>query len=111
MTNQVPGLLTFYFGNAVVLTVVISFILLAWYRRAVARSMRVGTGPSESGDPPEASDVPVPLRAPARPIAHPDGWVDDTAKRLGRRLQTRLVVIYGAAGIVAAGASTLWTWQ
>ena len=40
MTNQVPGLLSFHFWNAVLLTVAISLVLLAWYRREVAHSMR-----------------------------------------------------------------------
>ena len=107
MTNQVPGLLSFHFWNAVLLTVAISLVLLAWYRRAVARSMRsVAHTPEAEGSAADGNAV-VPEAAAA-------GSADAVSKaprgnHTGtdeQRLRTRLILVYTAAGAASAAVST-----
>jgi membrane protein implicated in regulation of membrane protease activity len=43
-TALAPGILWTYFLYAIILTVPVSLLLLYWYRRAVARSMRHTSG-------------------------------------------------------------------
>ena len=102
MTNQVPGLLSFYFGSAILLTVVISLVLLAWYRRRVANSMRGIARAAEAEG--AAADGRV-LVAEDKATGSNDAVADDHSLN-ERRLRTRLIVVYGAGGAAAAAVST-----
>jgi hypothetical protein len=106
MTNQVPGLLSFHFWNAILLTVAISLVLLARYRRAVAHSMRSVARASQSEISAEQRSV---VATADRAIHGTDtvSGASGTAPELDeRRLRIRLIVAYAAGGAVAAAVST-----
>ncbi|HEX5078252.1 MAG TPA: hypothetical protein VFV80_03820 [Geminicoccaceae bacterium] len=106
MTNQVPGLLSFYFWNAVLLTVVISLVLLAWYRRRVAQGMRRMSRMQAEGSIVDGRTVVAedPAIGPIDAVADGQSATDMAADE--RRLRTRLVVVYAAGGAAAAAVST-----
>lgn len=97
MMRQAPGILVFYFMNAVLLTALVSAILLFWYRRAIARSMRTISGISaslnrlEEGGA-EKAGTSAPLIEAA----------SGTANRSAAKLRWRLVVVYGLGSFAAA---------
>ena len=45
------GQLWFHFASAILLTVIVSRVILAWYRHAVVRSMRLSGGASVETGP------------------------------------------------------------
>ena len=86
MTEQLSGVLLTYFGEAVLITLLGSAILLAWYRRAVTHGMR-------------ATPVAT-VTAPA--VAAPSATEAAGAAPGLARVRLRLVVVYGLAGMLAA---------
>jgi hypothetical protein len=110
MPSQTPGILWTYFQNAIVMTIPVSVVLLAWYRRSVSRNMR---GRSEwtsgtSGAPIHGANVstqdgppPAGLSAKAAPA---DGAVASTALEV--RSRRRIAVVYASGGGIAAAVLT-----
>jgi hypothetical protein len=98
MGNLLAGVLLHYFGIAVLLAVLTSLVLLAWYRRAVRRRMRERS----------AADVdrlaPIPEGRAARASA---------ATGMGAsRLRVRVVVVYTLGALAASAVSTrLYLWS
>jgi hypothetical protein len=90
MTNLVPGKLWTYFLNAIIITIPTSLVVLAGYRHAVSRAMRLGGNP-ESGL--SAANVLKTVQNSAREAAH---VADEAAVR------RRLGLIYAAGSVVAA---------
>jgi hypothetical protein len=93
MTNLVPGVLLHYFATAVVLALPASLIVLAWYRRAVLRSMHERGSAGASADP--VSTVAVEAGAAAA----------GAATSLSR-LRLRIALVYALAAIAASTVST-----
>jgi hypothetical protein len=94
-------MLSIYFAEAVLITLLASAILLLWYRRSVSRSMRATPSLSARVAPAGSSvfagtDPVLPTTAPR------DGVRDVTPSSAAARLRLRLVVVYGAAGSLAA---------
>lgn len=106
MNNPAPGKLWMYFLEAILITIPASIVLLAGYRRAVARSMRLASASS----PRAASggrEIPVGSSKP-RP------WQVNDDARLGpdRAARRRLAYVYAAGGLVAAGIMAfLFAWS
>lgn len=100
MPNNLAPILVFYFEEAVLLTVVVSFVLLLWYRHAVSRNMRTTISMPEAADPSTGGGTTavLPKATGVTPAALSLGEV--TA--LNYWLRTRLIVTYGAAGAAAA---------
>jgi hypothetical protein len=102
MIGNPSGLLMFHFANAILLTMVVSRVILAWYRRAVTRNMRIAGSTSEEqglrfGQRPEAerSSVAALREREAReplPVENPP--------------YHRLAVIYGLGGATAGAVMT-----
>lgn len=96
MTGQAPGKLWMYFLEAVVITVPTSLVILAGYRRSVARSMR------QTGD---GATMPLPT-IHAEPQAGA-AFVAQASKIVGEgsitTIRLRLALVYGMGSLVAAG--------
>jgi hypothetical protein len=103
MIDQASALVSFHFWNAILLTVVVSLVLLAWYRWRVAQSMRslAGTAAGAEG---AMADGQIPAVGDAASAGTDGRSVDDVAAEQGR-LRTRLMVVYGAGGAAAAAVS------
>jgi hypothetical protein len=96
MTGQAPGKLWMYFLEAVVITVPASLVILAGYRRSVARSMR------QTGD---GATMPLPA-IQAEPQAGAPAFVAQAPKIVGdgplKTIRLRLALVYGMGSVVAA---------
>jgi hypothetical protein len=102
MTNQASALVSFHFWNAILLTVVVSLVLLAWYRWRVAQSMRSLARAAEAEGATADGQMPV-VGDEAYAVA--DGRSVDDVAADQRRLRTRLMVVYAAGGAAAAAVS------
>jgi hypothetical protein len=104
MINAAPFILTIYFEQAVILTILVSFILLFWYRYAVNRNMRAAIST------PEATDVSTLSGTTAALPKIIEGVTPATLSQgemtvlnyWEHGLRTRLIITYGAAGAAAA---------
>jgi hypothetical protein len=96
MTGQAPGKLWMYFLEAVLITVPTSLVILAGYRRSVARNMRQA-GDGAPMPLPAVEDEPQ-TRAPVM-VAQPKIAGDDSIKTI----RLRLTLVYGMGSLVAAG--------
>ena len=94
MSNLVPGVLLHHFFIAVLLSLPVSLVVLAWYRRAVLRRMR------ERGS--AVADTPrlTPMAAAGSARA------EVTSAPTESRLRVRLVAVYTLAAIAASAVST-----
>jgi hypothetical protein len=96
MTGQAPGKLWMYFLEAILITIPTSLVILAGYRRSVARSMRQGGG-----------GVTMPLTAAkAEPQAGAQAFDEQPEPvREGsvKAIRLRLALVYGTGSLVAAG--------
>src|SRR5262245_14207268 len=96
------GQLWFHFASAILLTVVVSRVILAWYRRAVARNMLAAGGAAPGNDAwngPERTPAGLPATAQDEPDA-------DRTFTVERRLRRRVAMIYGLGGLAAASVMT-----
>lgn len=94
MTNLAPGKLGVFFYNAILVTIPTSLVLLAWYRHAVSRRMRVGAGASIW-----AWDEAKLSLADESAHARYSAAVPEKAISATRR---RVALIYGLGSVVAA---------
>ena len=97
---MLTGKLWYHFIIAILLTAVVSRIVLAWYRRAVNRSMQVaGSAPTEASwlEPAEAAWRPGGLMTPQDPKkgAVAEAW-----------LYRRIALVYGLGGLAASAVLT-----
>ena len=100
MSNLVPGVLLHPFAIAVLLALPISLVVLAWYRRAVLRSMRERG--STGADTPRVAPMAVARTAQAQATAPPPDQL---------RLRMRLVVVYTLAAIAVSDEAILESQQ
>lgn len=98
MTNLAPGKLGVFFYNAILVTIPTSLLLLAWYRHAVSRRMRVGAGASTW-----AWDEAKPSLADESAHARNSTAIPEKAVSATRR---QVALIYGLGSLVAATTMT-----
>src|ERR1051325_7805556 len=97
MGDQLPGELWLHFVTTILLTLVVSQVILAWYRRSVAEAM--GT----AGAPSTATASWVQDRAPHRNIADPAQQANSEITFAAETaLLWRVGVIYGLGAFAAA---------
>src|SRR5690242_6198443 len=99
--DQLSGMLWFHFGIAVLLTTGVARVILAWYRRAVARSMRITAGTAAELAPCIDRDL-----AARAPHGRPERQAGRTAAA-ETRLRRRAAVVYGLGGLAAAAVMTV----
>jgi hypothetical protein len=98
------GQLWFHFASAILLTAVVSSVIVSWYRRAVARSMRVAGGTAAELDGGFERELP--------------GWWQHlaagrqdreagAASAMERPLRRRAAMAYGLGGIAASAVMTV----
>ena len=108
MINLVSGFLSFYFDNAVLLTVLVSFLLLAWYRRAVTRSMQsVAHAPEAEGLSEDGCAVVAENSVLRYADAVSDVPTGEHTLADEQRIRMRLILVYTAGGAAAAAILTI----
>ena len=108
MINLVSGFLSFYFDNAVLLTVLVSFLLLAWYRRAVTRSMQsVAHAPEAEGLSEDGCAVVAENSVLRYADAVSDVPTGEHTLADEQRICMRLIPVYTAGGAAAAAILTI----
>jgi hypothetical protein len=104
MANQVSGVLVVYFGNAILLTVAVSTILILWYRNTVARGIRKKSNPALEGAPGDLFAPPSSVLRAADDIRYPD---PRTATSAASWVRMRVAAVYGLAGLTCAAVLTV----
>ncbi len=101
--GQMPGQLLYHFAIAILLTTVVSRVALAWYRRAVSRSMRIAGGmPAEAAPWFEREWVGQRPHVRVRPLDRDDSGTFAAERRLYRRV----TVVYVLGGVAASAVLT-----
>lgn len=95
MSNNSSGILFSYFEFAVLLSIPVSLVLLAWYRGAVRRGMLVQDAAMDT-------TVSLPISPPESASPHTVGSTEPAA----RRLRIRLAAIYVLGAIAASAVTT-----
>ena len=90
------GQLWFHFASAILLTVIVSRVILAWYRHAVVRSMRVSGGASVETGPW--------IERRSTELLGSDGPKAPLTVAVEGKLRRRVAVVYGLGGLAAAAA-------
>ncbi|MGH7846018.1 MAG: hypothetical protein ACREQW_12735, partial [Candidatus Binatia bacterium] len=96
MTDLTPGILSFYYFAAIILTVPVSMIALRWYRSSVTRNMMAKSSAGSNN---------LSLFCDTS-VAAADESATDYRLDSETLVRKRLVVIYGIAGAIAAGVPT-----
>lgn len=99
MTSQTPGMVWFYFQNAILIAIPASYILLRWYRWQVAQAMRSGSESATEKDDVTAPPDAGPGVSATAVVAASNAEAGATAERQARR---RLGLAYTAAGMASA---------
>ncbi len=99
MTGQTPGMLWFYFQNAILIAIPASYILLRWYRWQVAQAMRSGSESATEQDDVAAPPDVGPGASATTAAAASSAGAGAAAERQARR---RLGLAYVAAGMASA---------
>ena len=103
MDSQLAGRFPQHLLSAILLTFVVSFVIVTWYRQSVARNMRIAAGAPAETD--TAVDKGRPGRKPGvlDPSQQKEVKQPFEAEKILRR---RLAVIYGLGGLAASGIMT-----